>query len=77
MTCRPLVDAQGRCYGFACSRGSTPKRVCTVCKKRPVTKLCDHPKSGGGTCDRAMCDQCTHSPSPGVDMCPDHHKEAA
>jgi hypothetical protein len=46
--------------GFVCSRGQR-RKVCSECKARPATLLCDYPLKGrkaGKTCDRALCRRC-------------------
>lgn len=55
-------------------RGRGRTRICGVCKARPATKLCDHVKVNGKTCDYPMCALCaTHvGPSLDIDYCPIH-----
>lgn len=46
--------------------------LCKFCRKRPHTKLCDHPRGMTGTCDAKMCDECATNVGPDVDFCPPH-----
>lgn len=60
MPCVPFRSADGKTYGFVCTRGRTKREVCEVCGK-PASKLCDFPLSGkkaGQTCDRKLCLSC-------------------
>lgn len=74
MHCRPLVNADGNIYGFACGRG--PKR----CKcGRKSTKICDHQLTGklaGKTCDAPLCDNCATPVGKDRDLCPVHARAA-
>lgn len=45
-------DEQGNVTAIICSRPK--KQKCAYCDELS-TKLCDHPKDGGGTCDAPMC----------------------
>ena len=62
--------------------------VCTGRGKRPITcsairddghrcarfgdRLCDWKNPNGTTCDAGLCDDHTHQPARGKDLCPDH-----
>lgn len=73
MTCRPLSGG-----GFACARRETPA-PCSVCRKRPHTRLCDSPLHGsrlGETCSRKLCESCAALVD-GLDLCPAHEKAAS
>lgn len=84
MTCREIRSDKGDLIGFACSRGQREsKATCSVCGKRPHTKLCDFPLTGskaGRTCDRRVCDECAvpqgHANGDTVDYCSAHDKVA-
>lgn len=56
-----VIHGGGGAVVIMCTRGTTRRKNCAVCKARPATKLCDFPLSGskaGQTCDRDLCDQC-------------------
>lgn len=55
--------------------GSQRIPVCVKCGGI-ATRECDW-RIGRRTCDRPVCDECTHSPAPGKDLCPRHAKEWA
>ena len=60
MTCHRFRSADGRMTGFICWRGER-QRLCSACKSRPASLLCDFPLSGkkqGRTCDRPLCRAC-------------------
>jgi hypothetical protein len=69
MPCTPFRI--GNATGFVC----TPPRRC-ACKRR-ATRQCDWkvPTKKSGTCDRWICDSCTHQPAPEKDLCPAHAAE--
>lgn len=78
MTCHRIGGTlpDGRTWsGFACTRGER-RQLCSSCKSRPATKLCDFPLSGkhaGKTCDRPLCSSCAcQAGLPNVDYCPAH-----
>lgn len=83
MPCEPFNAGGG--VAIVCSRGRRRMKACEVCKARPMAKLCDAAKPGGGTCDLRLCSSCavrvgTHgksSPFAGdsVDYCPKHAEE--
>lgn len=73
MTCRTLVQGNGVTV-IACTRGRE-RRLCSVCKSRAMSKLCDFPLRGeraGATCDRDLCDRCAVHVGPNRDLCPVH-----
>lgn len=52
-----------------------PRRRPKLCAcGQPATLLCDWkvPAKKSGTCDRPICEACTHSPAPDKDLCTDH-----
>lgn len=57
---------------FVCSSGRRQRCACD----RPSTRLCDWkvPSRRSGTCDKPLCDRCTHVPAPDKDLCPGHAK---
>ena len=59
MTCRAIVDSEGRAIGFACSRG--PKTTKCGCGRNAVF-LCDYlvPIKTGTfiACDKPLCKAC-------------------
>ena len=64
----PILDANGKQIGIACSRG--PVKSCK-CGRRS-TKLCDYPLRGkkqGKTCDAPLCDRCATSVGKNLDYC--------
>lgn len=74
---RPIHDADGNVIGIACSRESV--KLCSACKSRRHTKLCDFPLSGkkaGKTCDAPLCDRCAEHVGPDRDYCPPHARAA-
>lgn len=71
MVCRSIPMPGG---GFAIVCGPRQrKRKCRSCG-RPADLLCDWrmPQRKSGTCDAPICDQCTTSPAPDKDLCPEH-----
>ncbi len=51
-------------------------RIKTCCKCGAIsTRECDWKIGGGKTCDRPICEACTHSPAPEKDLCPQHAAE--
>lgn len=73
MTCDVIEGPDGRRM-IVCS----PRRPIALCKCRErATRLCDFVLTGRGlgggrTCDMKLCDRCTFSPAPGVDLCAKH-----
>ena len=58
----PILDADGKVIGIACSRGSRfPK--CCFCKGDNAKLACDG-------CDRALCPACAVGPTSKLDFCP-------
>lgn len=49
------------------------RKPCSSCG-RPAGLLCDWkvPERLSGTCDKPICDRCTHSPAPDKDLCGEH-----
>jgi hypothetical protein len=49
------------------------RQKCMACGK-PANLLCDWkvPTRRSGTCDKPICEACTHSPAPDKDLCPVH-----
>lgn len=45
--------------------------ACSRCRQL-ATRACDWKVGLGRTCDRSLCDTCTHEPAPGKDLCPEH-----
>jgi hypothetical protein len=62
----PILDAEGRVIGIACSRTKGPRSApCSACGK-PGKQLCD-----GKGCDKPLCASCSVSPTPAAtDYCP-------
>ena len=58
---------------IVCSR--TRRRWCAC--GQTATLLCDWKVPGrkSGTCDRPICEACSHSPAPDKDLCPEHAAE--
>lgn len=61
-----------------------PKNLCSVCKKREATQLCDYISehiwtSNHGhmpiTCDKPLCKECSIRMGGGYDFCPQHRQE--
>ncbi len=56
------------------------RRAQTCACGKPSTRLCDwklrpeeqRRRLKSVTCDRPLCDSCTHSPAPDKDLCPSH-----
>lgn len=83
MTCTPIQLPNGA-RAIVCGPRQ-PRKKCAC--GRPATLLCDWKIPGAeeyalvkagtvtGTCDRPLCDQCTHSPAPEKDLCPKHRDE--
>lgn len=52
--------------------------VCSTTRRckcgRPARRLCDWkvPARRSGTCDKPICSECSTSPAPEKDLCPDH-----
>ena len=69
MTCERVVLPDGTA-AIVC--GSFPRKYC-ACGRR-ATLECDWkvPERRSGTCDAPICSNCTLSPKPGKDICPDH-----
>lgn len=56
--------------------GPKPRRQrCSSCNRLGATLLCDWKIGDGRTCDKPICADCTHSPAPGKDLCPEHAAE--
>jgi hypothetical protein len=70
MPCTPFRSADGKTFGFICSRGQKQKR-CLFCGA-PSTKLCDHKMPSGKTCDAPVCEKCATHAHPDTDYCPSH-----
>lgn len=70
MTCE-RVPLPGGGHAIVC--GTRQRRKRCACG-RPADLLCDWkvPSRRSGTCDKPVCDQCTASPAPDKDLCPDH-----
>lgn len=77
MPCTRFKSADGKVFGFVCSRGGTRSSLpCVVCG-RPSTKLCDGPKGSypgiitkEDTCSAPLCDAHAFHVEPGKDYCP-------
>ena len=79
MPCKPFRSADGKVFGFVCSRG-TKVLPCSVCGA-PSSKLCDGPpspniKSKDGTCSAPLCVHCAVHVDPDRDYCPKHAPES-
>lgn len=49
-------------------------RSCPNCgQKTRDPRECDWKIGDGKTCDAKLCERCSFSPSPGKDLCPEHH----
>lgn len=60
---------------IVCTSGR-PRRAILKCKcGNHATRLCDWLLPGGGTCSKAVCDDCRTVPGPGKDLCADHAAE--
>jgi hypothetical protein len=82
-----FINHGGGATAIICSRGQRVA-VCSVCKARKSSKLCDYPLRGrkaGKTCDAKLCERCAQqqaqqAPFPGsrvgdtIDLCPAHAK---
>lgn len=55
---------------IVCTSGRAQRCACGAA----ATQLCDWkvPERRSGTCDRPLCRRCSHSPTPGKDLCPAH-----
>lgn len=78
MACIPFRDASGRLAGFVCTGGRKDSPKCYVCGKSG-SRRCDWRLTGpkaGQTCDRVICDRCTHHPNGNLekDLCVAHAK---
>lgn len=73
MTCHH-VQLENGARAIICT--SERKKRCVQCGK-PADLLCDWkvPSRRSGTCDKPICGNCTHSPAPDKDLCPDHAAE--
>lgn len=73
MVCR-VVKVDGGMNAIVCT--SAKRKKCSSCG-RPADLLCDWKvkTKRSGTCDKPICDRCTHSPAPDKDLCPDHAAE--
>jgi hypothetical protein len=65
----------GDTWAIVCSGGKKPN-WCQFCHERPATKLCDHERAPGITCDASICDVCATSGGKDIDYCPQHKNEA-
>lgn len=86
------INLGGGATAIICRRGYGKTRaLCSACKQRVHSKLCDYPLRGrkaGKTCDAKLCEQCAQTqaqqaPFPGsivgdtIDLCPAHAKLVA
>lgn len=66
---------------WICSRGRRGKApLCSVCRTRPATQLCDGPPPPGArrvTCDAALCTRCSAHVPAAVVLLPSHVERAA
>lgn len=71
--CTPINMGDGT-WGFLRTSGGGSGSLCEVCRERQHTRLCDFELGGGATCDKKLCDQCTHvcPDNRKYDLCPDH-----
>lgn len=75
--CRPLLDEHGNVIGRVQAWEET--KLCSACKSRRHTKLCDFALTGkkaGQTCDAPLCDRCATRVGPNRDYCPAHARAA-
>lgn len=74
MVCE-TVQLENGARAIVCSPGRRKAR-CGECGK-VANLLCDWKVKTrrSGTCDAPICDDCTHSPAPGKDLCPTHRDE--
>lgn len=77
MVCQRVTLPGGQ-HAIVCGPRRRPK-PCACGSGKPATLLCDWkvgPGSATGapveTCDRPLCVDCTTSPAPDKDLCPDH-----
>lgn len=77
----PIRDANGNVIGIGCGRAPRGGRppLCSVCRKRSGTQLCDGEKRDdtgqlvrGKTCDTPICTSCSYRPpsTRDRDLCP-------
>lgn len=78
MTCTP-IDLGNGVMGFVCSRGRRKEAaLCSVCKSREHTLLCDyalHGAKAGATCSAKLCAACAVKVG-ALDLCPAHARRA-
>lgn len=74
MTCERF-DLGGGAFAIVCSRGRRgPAALCSACKARPGTLLCDYELRGsksGKTCSAKLCERCATKRGQ-ADLCPPH-----
>lgn len=70
MTCYIIRDEDGKAVGHLCGRLGQPCQCGCV-----STKLCDFPVGKGKTCDKRLCEHCSHEIGPDLDYCTAHHKQ--
>lgn len=58
----PIVDAEGKVIGIACSRGPRYQK-CSACGSSNAKLACD-------ACDKPLCAACSVSPTGKLDFCP-------
>lgn len=59
----------GGITAIVCGRAKI--HACSVCGE-PSTRQCDWKIDSYHTCDKHLCEKCTHVPAPNKDLCPRH-----
>lgn len=62
----------GEITAIVCSSGRRKKSPKCIACGRLAMRQCDWKLDGKRTCDKFICSLCSHSPSQGKDLCPDH-----
>lgn len=72
MSCERIDLPDG--FIITCTRGRRAPALCSECKWRPATLLCDYELRGakaGATCSRKLCSTCRAKRGE-LDLCPAH-----
>jgi len=71
MTCEHVTLPNGA-RAIICT--SERRKLCIQCGKHYASRLCDWKvhEHRSGTCDAPICVNCSHSPAPDKDLCPEH-----
>jgi hypothetical protein len=69
MICQAVTLPDGG-LAIVCTGGRLRRCACG----ETATQLCDWKVKTrrSGTCDKPLCERCTHVPAPGKDLCPGH-----